>query len=40
MDLWNSLADVDRAAQVTPYAVVVFGALVSVSADLPERAHG
>ena len=31
MELWNSLADVERAAQVTPYAVVVFGALVSVS---------
>ena len=31
MELWNSLADVERTAQFTPYAVVVFGALVSVS---------
>ena len=31
MELWNSLADVETAAHVTPYAVVVFGALVSVS---------
>ena len=31
MDFWNSLADVERAAEVTPYVVVAFGALVSVS---------
>ena len=31
MDIWNSLADVERAAEVTPYLVVAFGALVSVS---------
>ena len=31
MDVWNSLADVERAAEVTPYVVVAFGVLVSVS---------
>ena len=31
METWNNLADVERAAQITPYTVVVFGALVSVS---------
>ena len=31
MDFWNSLADVERAAEVAPYLVVVFGVLVSVS---------
>ena len=31
MDFWNSLADVERAAAVTPYLVVTFGALVSLS---------
>ena len=31
MELWNSLADVERTAQFTPYTAVVFGALVSVS---------
>ena len=31
MDFWNSLADVERAAEVAPYIVVVFGVLVSVS---------
>ena len=31
MDIWNSLADVERAAEVTPYLVVAFGALVSLS---------
>ena len=31
MDLWNSLADVEGAAAVTPYVVVAFGALVSLS---------
>ena len=31
MEFWNSLADVERAAEVTPYLVVAFGVLVSVS---------
>ena len=31
MELWNNLADVERAAQVTLYAVVVCGVLVSWS---------
>ena len=30
MDFWNSLADVERAAAVTPYLVVTLGALVSL----------
>ena len=31
MELWNSLVDIERAAQVTLYAVVAFGVLVSWS---------
>lgn len=31
MEFWNNLPDVESAAQITPYAVVSFGALVSVS---------
>ena len=31
MELWNILPDVERAARITPYAVVAFGALVSLS---------
>ena len=34
MDFWNNLADVEGAAEVTPYLVVAFGALVSLSGIL------
>ena len=34
IDLWNNLSDVEKAAEIIPYAVVVIGALVSISGAL------